>query len=390
MEGLPAALQSIYEEVYGRERPRATLDALRPAWAAHLARARQQIRDLCVGDEGESMYVGGLSPGCQACKAGTWDCIFVTMACNLDCPFCYSPQAMPRDYAGSQMGSSPAEIAANHERTHVTGIAFTGGEPFLHAERLFEWVAWFTSRYPDRYYWVYTNGLLAGEDKLARLADLGVHEVRFNLAASGYDHPEVLANLAAAARWLPHVTVEIPAIPEHGNRVLASLAGWCERGARFLNLHELIYEPGSNSASMPGARQAIVTPDGHRSAVDPASRDLTLAVMQRVQDEALPLAVNDCSLQNKLRQLRGRRRCLAPLTSAPYETLVDDTFLESYCAYRGEDVVLFRPDALAEMRRTHPAHKIIRMVRTAPLSVGDRGQWIAFEVVHPGHAGTLS
>jgi pyruvate formate-lyase activating enzyme-like uncharacterized protein len=301
------------------------------------------------------------------------------MDCNLDCAFCYSPHAIPRAYAGSQMGSTPEQIAANHERTRITGLSFSGGEPFLQPQKLFEWVAWFTSRCPDRYYWVYTNGLLAGREHLRRLADLGVDEIRFNLAASGYDHPTVLKNLADAARLLPTVTVEIPAIPEHGDKLLAGLADWCALGVRFLNLHELLYEPGSNSASMPGARRAVVTPDGHRSAIHPDSRNLTLAVMQRVQDESLPLSVNDCSLQSKIRQLRGRRRCLAPLTQAPYEKLVDDQVFESYCAYRDSDLFFFSPDSLAEMQGRYPDHQFVRLVRTAPLSIDERGRWVVFE-----------
>lgn len=376
---LPKPLRAIYDKIHSQPLPSTNLDALQPAWAAHLARAQDQIHGLQNEDEGEILYLDQLSPGCQACKAGTWDCIFITIACNLDCAFCYSPRIIPRDYAGSQMGSTLEEIAANYERTEITGISFSGGEPFLLPEKLFEWVAWFTSRFPDRYYWVYTNGLLADKEKLQRLADLGVGEVRFNLAATGYDHPHVLDNLAAAARCLPHVTVEIPAIPEHGDKLLASLANWCDLGVRFLNLHELLYEPGTNSAAMAGARWAIVTPDGHRSAINPASRELTLAVMGRVQDEGLPLAVNDCSLPSKLRQLRGRRRCLAPLTKEPYERLVGDQFLESYCAYRNGDLFFFSPDSLAEMQRCHPDHQFVHLARTAPLSVYDQGRWVVFE-----------
>lgn len=381
MDGLPAPLRAIYEEAHDPGRPQPTLDAQRPAWAAHLARAQQLLPDLRVEHEGEAVYLGDLSPGCRACKAGTWDCIFTTVDCNLACAFCYSPRAIPRDYTGSQLGSTPEEIAANHERTEITGVSFSGGEPFLHPDRLYEWVAWFTQRYPDRYYWVYTNGLLAGEDELQHLAELGIHEVRFNLAATGYDDPGVLDNVAAAARHLPNVTVEIPAIPEQGERLLAGLAGWCARGVRFLNLHELLYEPGSNSESMPGARQDIVTPDGHRSAIHPGSRDLILAVMLRVQDEGLPLAVNDCSLQSKMRQLRGRRRCLAPLTGEPHETLVDGWLLESYCAYKDGDLLFFSRDSLAEMQDRCSGYRFARLARTAPLSAGDPGRWVVFEHV---------
>jgi hypothetical protein len=150
-------------------------------------------------------------------------------------------------------------------------------------------------------------------------------------------------------------------------------------GVRFLNLHELMYEPGTNSASLPGVRRSIVTADGHRSEISPHSRALTLAVMQCVVDEGLPLAVNDCSLQSKIRQLRGRRQSLVPLVKASHERLVGGEVYESYCAYRGEEVRFFHPDSLHEMCRRHPDYQFVRLVRTAPLSLIDSGRWVAFE-----------
>ena len=379
-DALPAPLQEIAEEVSGLRLPASNLDQLRPVWEAHVARARADIRDLYVDGDGEVLYLGGISPGCRSCKAGTWDCVFTTMRCNLDCSFCYSPHAIPRDYSGSLLGSTPGEIAENHARTRITGVSFSGGEPFAEPDSLFEWVAWFTSRYPEKYFWVYTNGLLADEEKLQRLADLGVHEIRFNLAATGYDHPTVLDNLAAAVDLFRYVTVEIPAIPEHSARLLSCLAGWSDLGVQFLNLHELMYEPGSNSANMAGTRWPIITVDGHRSAINPDSRALTLEVMRRVQDQGLRLAVNDCSLQSKLRQLRGRRSNLAPLAKAAHEKLVGGEFYESCCAFqdRGE-VHFFHPDSLDEMRWQYREHQFVRLVRSAPLAIGDPGRWIAFE-----------
>jgi pyruvate formate-lyase activating enzyme-like uncharacterized protein len=385
-EMLPTSLRVIRDQVNHLQKPSSNLDALQPVWQAHVSEARERIRNLHVEAEGEVLYLGGLSPGCQACKEGAWDCIFITMRCNLDCDFCYSPHAIPRDYAGSLLGSAPEEIAENHSRTRITGISFSGGEPFAEPQKLFDWVSWFTIRYPDRYFWVYTNGLLADEERLQRLAELGMDEIRFNLAATGYDHPSVLENVAAAARSIPNVTVEIPAIPEHSAKLLSCLLVWSELGVRFLNLHELMYEPGTNSASMPGSRWPIITSDGHRSEINPDSRALTLAVMQRVQNEGLPLAVNDCSLQSKIRQLRGRRKCLAPLVKAPHEKLVRDEVYESLCAYRGgEEVYFFHPDSVDEMRQQFPNHRCVRLVRTAPLSIRDPGQWIAFEPLGSPH-----
>lgn len=381
MEAIPVRLKAIYKAVGQHQEEKSNLDALRGIWDAHVAQAKRQIQSLKVRAGGEALFLGQLSPGCRACKDGTWDCIFTTMGCNLDCEFCYSPHAIPRDYAGSTFGASPEQIAANHARTHITGISFSGGEPFADSPKLFEWTAWFKNRHPDKYYWVYTNGLLANEGNLRRLAELGIDEIRFNLAATGYDHPRVMENVATAARVIPNITVEIPAIPKDADKLLACLETWCALDVRFLNLHELMYEPGTNSASMAGERRAIVTADGHYSEINPESRALTLAVMKKVQDDGLPLSVNDCSLQSKIRQLRGRRRSLLPLVKASYERLVKDEVLESFCAYRGEESRFFHPDSLDAMRERYPDHQFVRLARTAPLSVNDGGRWISFERV---------
>ena len=379
---LPACLQPIWMEATRYRPPENTLDRLRRAWKAHLAQARQRVPDVRVQGQGEGLYLGELSPGCRACKEGAWDCIFTTMRCNLDCPFCYSPHAIPQDFVGSAFGTTPGQIAANHARTEITGISFSGGEPFTDVQALFEWVAWFTRRCPDKYYWVYTNGLLADEKHLERLGTLGVHEIRFNVAATGYDHPTVTENLGAAVRLIPHVTVEIPAVPEHADKLLSCLENWCAQGVHYLNLHELIYEPGTNSASMRGARQSVVTEDGHRSAYNPQSRALTLAVMERVQKQGLPLSVNDCSLQSKLGQLRGRRQSLAPLTKAPHERLLDGESYESYCAYHaGQETLFFDRESLPKMRRRYPERQFARLVRTAPLSLHGESRWIVFETL---------
>ena len=71
---------------------------------------------------------------------------------------------------------------------------------------------------------------------------------------------------------------------------------------------------------------------------------------------------------------------LAPLVKAVHERLVEDRAYESYCAYRGEEEIhFFHPDSLGEMRQRYPYYRFARLVRTAPLSLKDRGRWIVFE-----------
>ncbi len=375
---LPQRLRSIYEATQRLEMGDSNLDHLREMWRAYIAQARQSISGINVEADGENIYLGALSPGCRTCKDGTWDCVFTTIQCNLNCGFCINPHTIPQDYAGSAFGATPAQIMDNYAQAHIIGVSFSGGEPFLDTEKLFEWAAEFKSRYPNCYYWVYTNGLLASEQNLRRLGEIGIEEIRFNMAATGYNHPTVLQNVATAARFIPHVTVEIPAIPEHAPQVFESLSDWCAAGVQFLNLHELMCEQGTNAATMKGPRLDVALEDGHSTIINPESRKLTLAVMEKVQNENLPLSVNDCSLQSKIRQLRGRRRNLAGLTKAPYEKL-NGMFYESCCAYLGEECHFFHPDSVREMRRQYPDHQLVRIIRTAPLSIYDSGRWIVFE-----------
>lgn len=380
IDDVPIPLRSIYEAVNSSPQPASNLDSLQPIWEEHAARALALIPDIHIEGGGEILCLGELSPGCRACKEGVWDCVFVTMRCNIACPFCYSPHSIPADFAGSAFGATPEQIAANHHRTRIAGISFSGGEPFSRPQTLFDWIAKFKALCPDKYYWVYTNGLLASEEYVRRLGELGIDEIRFNLAATGYTHRAVLKNVAAAARYIPNLTVEIPAIPEHRPKLLAALSTWSALGVRFLNLHELMYEPGTNAAALPGPRRAVVTADGHHTEIHPESRALMLAVMQRVNADHLPLSVNDCSLQSKLRQLRGRRRSLAPLMKAAHERMIDDEAYETYCVYEDDTHYRFcHPEALPEMRTRYFDCRYFRLVRSAPLALTDPGRWIAVE-----------
>ena len=379
-EKIPPALRVVYEEVNNPRWEKSNIDVLRATWEDYTYRARKTTPGIHVESRGETVYIGELSPGCRACKLGSWDCIFITMKCNLSCSFCYSPHLIPENYTGSVFGETLEQIVENHQKTHITGIGFSGGEPFSKPQLLFDWIAGFNARYPDRYYWLYTNGLLATKSHLQRLGELGLDEIRFNTAATGYDHPTVMRTLAAAGQFIPNVTIEIPVIPDDAEKILSCLATWSKLGVKYLNLHELIYEPGTNAAKMEGARKTIITSDGHYTEIDPESGLWTLKIMQKVQEVGLTLSINDCSLQSKLRQLRGRRRNLSALTITEYEKMIGDEIYESCCAYRSEENYhFFHPDALHEARQRYPEHRFIRMVRTAPLTLNDPGRWLSFE-----------
>jgi pyruvate formate-lyase activating enzyme-like uncharacterized protein len=360
-----------------------TIVSMLPAWEAHLSLVRQCIPDITIENQGEVLHLGALSPGCQTCKDGTWDCIFITRKCNISCPFCFSPHSLPDDYCASAFGHAQDEIIKNHQKTNVKGISFSGGEVFLEPAKLFDWVFAFKSNFPDKYYWVYTNGILAKDKYLRKLGELGVDEIRFNAAATGYDDPTVMGNIASASDHIPNITVEIPAIPEDEDKLLSVLEKWTQLGVRYLNLHELMYGPDTNSATMEGERKTIRTGAGHLVTYNPHSRKLTLSVMQKVLESEIPLSVNDCSLQSKIRQVHGIRNALAPLMLKEHEKYVDCEVYETCIAFRDEnDYNFFHPDSVPEIRSRFPNdYKFFKLARTAPVSVTDRGRWVSFEEI---------
>lgn len=360
-------------------------DALRASWEAYLARVRAEAPQAVIEDGGETVYTSALSPGCQACKAGSWDCLFLTMDCNLACPFCCSPGKTGSRVALSALGGELEILLDNLRIAQPDGISFSGGEAFLEFDRLRHLVTVIRREFPTAYLWVYTNGLLASAGMLAELGQLGLDEIRFNLAASGYTHPQALAHLSQAGRYIETVTVEIPAIPDQAGQLLAALPEWSRAGVQYLNLHELMYEPGSPSAAYPGPRATLTTPDGHVTEYNPASRLLVLQVMRQVAAQHLPLSVNDCSMQNKLRQVRGRKALLGRLAEGrpgSKETLEPNGLLSTLCAFdeQGQHVFL-HPAQFAAARRQYPGWHFARLWREPPMSIFTQTGWLWFEEI---------
>ena len=353
---------------------------LKEKWTKETAAARH-LPGIHVEDGGECLFLNRLSPGCRACKNGEWDCIFVTMACQMKCAFCWRPRVPKPDHLGSAFARQQKDLANAYAQTRISGISFSGGEVFLEPAALFEWIRWATAEAPGRYYWLYTNGRAGTEQQLAQAAKLGIHEVRFNLAASGYTDPAALKRLRFASRHFSAVTVEIPAIPEDARQLLDAIPRWCEAGASYLNLHELVYEPGTYSADMPGARRSGTLGDGHVFFYHPGSRALTLTVMERVAMEHLPLGVNDCSLHSKRLQIQGRRRALAPLLKQSWDRIISGARLETYGICGESSIRLFHPARLGEVRRANPRARLVRLIRRAPLSAAESPQWLSCETL---------
>ena len=379
MMDMPEFLRAIYAECHSNGQRVTNLPEVMANWFSYIEKAKEKVPSLTVEGNGHSVHFGPLSPGCVACQAGVWDCIFLTGRCNLQCSFCYSPLNARSEEAFSAFGAAREEIKTNYAKARIEGISFSGGEPFLVQDQLESWIGWARSLDPQKYLWLYTNGSLVQQRELDRLASLGLDEIRFNVAATGYTDPHVLNMIEYAVSRFPSVTIEIPAIPSHAPKILENFSLWVRMGVKYLNLHELLYEPGTPSDAMIGKREKIYLHDGHLTAINPDSREIILAVMELAAQNGSTLAINNCSLVNKLHQIHGRRASLLPLTQAPYERASGD-LLECYVFIRENGEFSFcHPDKIEQALSQRPDTRLVRIARSAPLSIHDPGKWMVWE-----------
>jgi pyruvate formate-lyase activating enzyme-like uncharacterized protein len=207
-------------------------------------------------------------------------------------------------------------------------VSFSGGECFLVFDRLVCWLSLFKRKLPHLYYWAYTNGLAADQEKLRRLADIGLDELRFNIAASGYDSRHLFEMIRFSTSFFPKVAVEIPSIPQDLDKILTVLPRLDELGVHYLNLHEYILTPGD--PNIVGAASASFLLNGHiRMVYDTASRANTTKISRFIEEHGLNMTVNDCSLTLKENQMLQRRVMMGTLFKTEVETVTRDGFLAS-------------------------------------------------------------
>jgi pyruvate formate-lyase activating enzyme-like uncharacterized protein len=273
-------------------------------------------------------------------------------------------------------------LCEHYSNFGIVGVGFSGGEPLLRLQHLLFCLSRLRESQLNLYIWVYTNGTLLTKDLISALAGAGLDELRINMAATGYFHGHVTTLLRHAVTCLPCVTVEIPAIPEHAGPLRRVLPKWSRAGVKYLNLHELVYEPGSPSETLTGARKSCRMPDGHLCEFNPNSVSLVSDVLKDIDRCDLPLGVNYCSLRSKARQLRDRRRMMAASTLQSYENLSRDDEAESICYFNDSVYEFVHPATAADSKQPPTGFKTALVRRLLPLSSGVGGQWTHFEIIH--------
>jgi len=235
------------------------------------------------------LYTHSLSPGCSLCGNGGWSCLFINGVCNAKCFYCPSTQnEKGQPMTNTLEFKNPNDFADYVRVFNIRGVSFSGGEPFMTFDRVLSFLKMIRSRISHPLYiWMYTNGLLATEDKLKTLRDNGLDEIRFDLSATGYR----LDALKKAVGIIPCVTVEIPAIPEDLEQTRPLLKTLSNEGVNHLNLHQLRCTPFNKDRLMERNYTFL-----HGPRVTVLETELAaLELIRYALDEHIPLPINYCS-----------------------------------------------------------------------------------------------
>ncbi|MBT3219415.1 MAG: radical SAM protein [Proteobacteria bacterium] len=256
-----------------------------------------------------------LSPGCQACKNGTWCCVFPGWDCNAACDFCPQPSmadaSEPQDLWCDRL---LAELELSGHR--LTGLSLSGGEFLLYKDASARIARFARHRFPDIHLWGYTNGILANRETLVEVQAWGLNELRFDLAATGFAGP-IIEHVEVAVDLFDWVVVEVPALESTVTHLVdrSMLSLLADIGVKQINLVEMLLAPGTPSATNYGdspTYEVCVAPNTVTLALS-ESRGHTRDIMEYAHDHDVDMLINDCSaeakyLQHRQREMKGLAR----------------------------------------------------------------------------------
>ncbi len=248
-----------------------------------------------IGDRADFHYKGnkliyrGLSEGCRHCAAGTWSCLFINNRCNAHCFFCPSQQDVNEIPSTVMLYFNRPEPYADYcRKIGIKGASISGGEPFLTPKRSLAFLRTCKKTLGDDFYfWLYTNGSLAKPELMKQMADAGLNEIRFDLAAWRYN----LKMIEKAIGIVPVVTVETPAIPEDLPLMKEALVHLAEMGVNFVNLHQMRMTTYNCPKLMERNYSMVEGP--HPAVVE--SELAALELMLFAAENELPIGINYCS-----------------------------------------------------------------------------------------------
>lgn len=289
-------------------------------------------------------FYNHISPGCKICGQGNWSCLFITGKCNGSCFYCPAPQLADEVPSTQNLKFETAEAYADYINFFgFKGVSFSGGEPLLFFDRTLHYLKTVRERCnPEIYTWMYTNGILADEQKFRKLADAGLNEVRFDIGATGFK----LDKIGFAKGIIPNITIEIPAIPEEKEKLKKLLPEMIKAGVSNLNLHQLRLT--KQNAEKLAKRNYTFIPAEQPIVLE--SELAALDILNFAREKQLEIGINYCSFFFKNRfQKAGFRKQVAAALANPGETITEKGFIRE----QNEETIGYKTITISDERNSY-------------------------------------
>ena len=225
--------------------------ALEKKVISDIRKRQSKIPGLKIGNFGYTAIwgEGELVTGCRACcLQERWAQIRTTTKCNLNCSFCYyfgqkkslEQEDIPSDayLIGNRLFNENdiKMLVEIQGKKFINGIAWLHFEPLMEINKIFSLMKFLHKK--SLYQWLYTNGILAREGNLKKLADAGLDEIRFNLAATDCSDV-VIKNMKLARKYFKYLCIESPMFTQFYNSFMKKKDMILDTGVDHIHFAEL-------------------------------------------------------------------------------------------------------------------------------------------------------
>ncbi|MBR9692839.1 radical SAM protein [Candidatus Woesearchaeota archaeon] len=268
-----------------------------------------------------SWKLGPLCEGCERCVRGEKLVVFVTGVCPARCFYCpISKEKKQSDiiYVNERNVKEDTAVIEEAKASQATGAGFTGGDPLARLDRTIRYMKLLKKEFgKDFHIHLYTPFDLVTEERLQKLYDAGLDEIRFH---PKLDDDAWWDRINLVRKFDLTIGVEIPVLPdkvEETKKLLEYIDGKID----FLNLNELeISELNEEFFHKIG----YYTKNMESYGVE-GSDEAAMQLMEFVKEQSLSYPVHYCTCTLKdLVQMGNRLKRRAENTKLPFDDVDED------------------------------------------------------------------
>ena len=189
-----------------------------------------------------SYCTGKISEGCQLCVQRRKLVLFITGLCGQRCFYCpvselkFGNDVVFANETPVKNPGNPVELIEEVGLTEARGAGITGGDPLVKIERCCDYIRLLKQNFGKKFHiHLYTPLQLVSEERLKKLFDAGLDEIRFH---PNLDDQALWPRLSLARKFSWKTGVEIPSIPEYEEKT-KKLIDFIVGKVDFINLNEL-------------------------------------------------------------------------------------------------------------------------------------------------------